>query len=153
MNYNVRIEQFPGQPLAVVRRQATKQQLASVIPQACGEVWNALRAQKLKGGRHVAVYLDTVFNLEVGAEVDEPFSDHGQVIGSSLPVGDVATTTHFGPYQRLGDAHEAIQQWCKAQHRETVLPCWETYGHWLDEWNNDPSKIRTDVYYPVKPTP
>lgn len=49
------------------------------------------------------------------------------------------------PYQRLGEAHEAIQQWCKTHGREFAWPCWETYGHWIDEWNKDPSKIRTDV--------
>jgi hypothetical protein len=26
-------------------------------------------------------------------------------------------------------------------------PNWEVYGHWQDEWNSDPSKIRTDVFY------
>jgi len=57
----------------------------------------------------------------------------------------------LGPYQRLADAHQAIQQWCKAQRREPVRPCWEIYGHWLDEWNADPSRIRTDVYYLLKP--
>ena len=28
-----------------------------------------------------------------------------------------------------------------------VGPSWEIYGHWRDEWNRDPSKIRTDVFY------
>jgi len=27
---------------------------------------------------------------------------------------------------------------------------WELYGHWLDEWNSDPSKIRTDIFYLLK---
>jgi effector-binding domain-containing protein len=130
------------------------QQLGPVIQEACGTVWNVLRAQQVKGaGRHVAVYLDSVFNLEVGVELDAPFSGHGEVVGSSLPAGEVATTTHLGPYQRLPDAHQAIQQWCMAHRREPARPCWETYGHWLDEWNNDPGKIRTDVYYLLKPGP
>lgn len=154
MNYSVRIERFPGRPLAVVRRRAAIQQLGTVIQEACGTVWNVLRAEQVKGaGRHVAVYLDSVFNLEVGVELDAPFGGHGEVIGSSLPAGEVATTTHFGPYQRLADAHQAIQKWCADHGRQPVRPCWETYGHWLDEWNTDPSKIRTDVYYLLKPGP
>jgi hypothetical protein len=28
-------------------------------------------------------------------------------------------------------------------------PNWEVYGHWKDEWNSDPSKICTDVFYLV----
>ena len=147
MSYQVRLEQFPGHALAVVRRRATKAQFASVIPEACGLVWNAIRAHDLKGGRHVAVYLDNVYNLEIGVELDAPFTGGGEVVPSSLPAGPVAVTTHFGPYQNLGQAHDAIHQWLKQTGREAIRPCWETYGHWLDEWNNDPSKIRTDVYY------
>ena len=150
MNYKVRLEQFPGRPLAVVRRQASIQQSGRVIQEVCGTVWNVLRSEQIKGGRHVAIYLDDVFNLEVGAEIDAPFSGSGEVIGSSLPAGEVATTTHFGPYQRLVEAHRAIQRWCQANHREPVRPCWEIYGHWIDEWNNDPGKIRTDGYYLLK---
>jgi len=151
MSYSIHIEQFPGKPLAIVRRQASMQQLGPVIQQACGLVWNALRAQQVKGaGRHVAVYRDSVMNIEVGVELEAPFTGAGEVVPSSLPAGEVAVTTHFGPYQRLVDAHEAIHHWCKTNSREPIRPCWEIYGHWLDEWNNDPSKIRTDVYYLLK---
>jgi effector-binding domain-containing protein len=151
MSYQVRVEKFPGQRLAVARRRVTKPQLSKVVPEACGTVWSALRAVQIRGGRHVAVYLDDVINVEIGVELDVPFSGAGEVIPSSLPAGDVATTTHFGPYPGLGAAHEAIHRWCEANDREPIRPCWETYGHWVDEWNKDPSKIRTDVYYLLKP--
>ncbi len=93
---------------------------------------------------------DGQFDLEIGAEVDAPFAGKGEVVASTLPVGEVATTTHFGPYNQLGGAHLAIQDWCAANNRTTIEPCWEIYGHWLDEWNKDPSKIRTDVFYLIK---
>ena len=48
MNYDVRIEQFPGRPLAVVRLQASLQQLGPVIQQACGTVWNVVRTKGMK---------------------------------------------------------------------------------------------------------
>ena len=57
MEYDVRLEQLSSRPLAVVRRRASLQQLAKVIPDACGTVWGVVRAQKIAGaGRHVAVY-------------------------------------------------------------------------------------------------
>jgi effector-binding domain-containing protein len=59
----------------------------------------------------------------------------------------VATTVHFGPYQRLGDAHAAIRQWCAEQGHALMGTCWEIYGHWEEIWNSDPSKIRTDVFH------
>jgi effector-binding domain-containing protein len=151
VEYDVRLEQKTSRPLAVVRRRARSQELARVVPDACGTVWNVIRAQKVTGaGRHVAIYWDDVINLEVGVELDSPFAGHGEVVGSATPAGAVATTVHFGSYNWLGEAHQAIRQWC-AKHGHTVAgPNWEVYGHWLDEWNKDSTKIRTDVFYLVK---
>jgi effector-binding domain-containing protein len=151
MEYDVRLEQLSSRPLAVVRRRASVQELARVVPDACGVVWNVIRAQQVPGaGRHVALYWDDKINLEVGVELDAPFAGHGEVVGSATPAGAVATAAHFGPYDRLGEAHQAVRRWC-ADHGYTLAgPGWEIYGHWQDEWNNDPDKIRTDVFYLVK---
>jgi effector-binding domain-containing protein len=151
MEYEVRLEQSSSRPLAVVRRRASAQELSRVVPDACGVVWNVVRAQQIKGaGRHVALYLDCEINLEVGVELDTPFAGHGEVVGSATPAGPVATAAHFGPYGRLGEAHQAIHDWCAKHGHELAGPSWEIYGHWVDEWNNDPSKIRTDVFYLLK---
>ena len=152
MEYLVQLQQQSSQPLAVVRRRASSQELAKVVPDACGTVWGALRAAKIAGaGRHVAIYWDCVINLEVGVELEAPFAGAGEVLAAATPAGAVAMATHFGPYHRLGEAHQAIRQWC-AQHGYTLAgPNWEIYGHWIDEWNKDPSKIRTDVFYLLKP--
>ncbi len=151
MEYDVRLEQLGSRPLAVVRRRASSQELSRVVPDACGTVWNVVRAQQVPGaGRHVALYWDDVINLEVGVELEAPFAGHGEFIGSATPAGAVATTTHFGPYDQLCGAHQAIHQWC-ANHGYTLAgPSWEIYGHWIDEWNKDPAKIRTDVFYLLK---
>jgi effector-binding domain-containing protein len=151
MEYDVRLEQLPSQPLAVVRRRASSNELAKVVPDACGLVWNVVRAQKVPGaGRHVALYWDDQINLEVGVELEAPFAGHGEVVGSATPAGTVATTTHLGPYGGLHGAHQAILQWCAAHGYALAGPNWEIYGHWIDEWNTDPSKIRTDVSYLLK---
>jgi effector-binding domain-containing protein len=148
MTYELRLKQLAARPLAVVRRRATRQQLPAVIPDACGTVWNVVRAKKIPGaGRHVAVYLDDQINLEVGVELEAPFAGYGEVVPSQTPAGTVATTTHFGPYQRLAGAHDAIHDWCTTHGHALAGPSWEIYGHWEDAWNADPSKIRTDVYY------
>src|SRR5262245_55035172 len=114
MQYNIRLDSEPGRPLAVVRRRAKPQELSKVVPECCGLVWNVMRAQNVAGaGRHVAIYYDDVINVEIGVEVSTPFSGHGEVVGSTLPTGPIVLTTHFGPYQLLGAAHDAIHQWCK----------------------------------------
>src|SRR5262245_11338300 len=98
MHYDVRLEQLSSQPTAVVRRCASSQELSRVVPDACGVVWNVLRAQQVAGaGRHIALYLDDQINMEVGVELNGPFAGHGEVVASATPAGMVATVTHFGP--------------------------------------------------------
>lgn len=148
MEYAIRLERLDSRPLAVVRRRARQQELSKVVPEACGVVWSVIRSQQIAGaGRHVAVYLDGQINLEVGVELDAPFSGYGDVVGSATPAGLVAWTTHQGPYGLMGKAHEAILRWCEKHGHTLAGPSWEVYGHWKDEWNSDPSKITTDIYY------
>jgi hypothetical protein len=146
-SYVVQIEQHSSVPLAVTRRQARSAELARLVPECCGLVWNAVRAQQAKGGRHVALYWDSSIRLEVGVELLGPFVDQGEVVRSATPAGAVALVTHWGPYGGLGTAHDAIRQRCAADNRALAGPRWEIYGHWQREWNTDPSQIRTDVYY------
>jgi len=133
--------------LAVIRRSVSVSDLARVVPECCGLVWNAVRAQQARAGRHVALYWDSSIRLEVGVELFSPFVDSGEVVTSATPAGQVAAVTHYGPYRGLGSAHDAIRAWCSAHDRTPAGPSWEIYGHWLPEWNSDPSLIRTDVCY------
>jgi effector-binding domain-containing protein len=147
----VRVERVAAKPIAVVRRRAVAGQLSSVVPEGCGTVWKALKALGVEGaGRNVAVYRGApggLIDVEVGAEVAKPFAGSGEVAGSVTPAGEVATATHFGPYGGLGAAHRAVRDWCKANGRTAAGENWEVYGHWLPAWNQDPSQIRTDVFY------
>jgi effector-binding domain-containing protein len=147
VSHAVRVEQLSSIPLAVIRRQANRSELSRVVPECCGLVWNAVKAQHARGGRHVAVYWDGSIRLEVGVELQGPFTERGEVVTSATPAGVVAWSTHLGPYGRLGGAHDAIRQWCLANNRRLAGPSWEIYGHWRPEWDADPSQIRTDVYY------
>jgi effector-binding domain-containing protein len=148
MASDVRLEQLSSRPLAVVRRRASSQELSKVVPDACGTVWSVVRAQQVKGaGRHVAIYWDGEINLEVGVELPAPFAGYGEVVNSATPAGLVAITTHYGPYSQLHEAHEAIRLWCRDNGYTLAGPNWEIYGHWKDEWNSDPAKICTDVFY------
>ena len=145
--YNVQVQRLDSISLAVIRRQAKHSELSRVVPECCGLVWNAVRAQQAKGGRHVALYFDDSVRLEVGVELLGAFNEQGDVVRSATPSGIVASVTHFGPYSGLDSAHGAIRDWCKANNHSLAGPNWEIYGHWKNDWNTDPSQIRTDVYY------
>jgi len=154
MSYAIQFEQVVSHPIAVIRRRVSPKELPKIVPQLCGLVWTTLKsAQITDAGRHVAIYRHAdggLLDIEVGVEVGSPFPGRDEVVGSTLPAGDVATLAHFGPYHKLADAHQALRQWCTAHARTPAGISWEIYGHWLDEWNQDPSKIRTDIFYLLK---
>jgi effector-binding domain-containing protein len=147
MEYVVQLEQGTPQLTAVVRCQATQAELAKVVPRLCGEVWSFFQASQLpRPGRHLALYLDWVMNIEVGVEVSQPFAGNGRVVCSAIPAGLVATATHWGSYAKLGDAHDAVRDWAAKNGHSLAGPSWEVYGHWSD----DPAQVRTDVFWLLK---
>ncbi len=138
-------------PLAVVRRRARASELAVAVPEGCGVVWSFVRAQKLQAGRNVAVYWDGTIRLEVGVEFNGPVPEGCEIARSATPAGPAASVAHFGPYNELGAAHQAIRDWCSTHNCHLAGPNWEIYGHWQNDWNTDPSQIRTDVFYLLEP--
>lgn len=146
----VRMEEVPPLAIAAIRRVVGRSELSRVVPEGCGLVWNALKAQGIRGGRNVAIYWNGEILLEVGVECSA-FAERDGLVRTSTPAGPVASVPHFGPYGALGTAHHAIQQWAREANRRLTGPNWEIYGHWEEAWNRDPSRIRTDVCYQVAP--
>ena len=112
-------------------------------------VWTFTRERNLPAGRNVAVYRDGSIRLEVGVELAVPFEEDNGVARSATPAGPTAFVTHIGPYDQLGLAHSAVRNWCTSNGHRLAGPNWEIYGHWQAEWNANPSKIRTDIFYQV----
>lgn len=151
MSYKARLVHAAPTPLLVVHRRAQISQFSKVIPDGCGVVWNFIKATNITPrGRNVAVYRPTntpEFALEIGVEVGAGAAGGGEVALSSTPSGEAVTAAHIGPYSMLKNAHAAVQAWCAANNRQIAGPSWEVYGHWTD----DESKLRTDVFYLLKP--
>jgi effector-binding domain-containing protein len=146
----VTIQKLQSIPLVVMRGRANAGDLSRIVPEWCGLVWNAVKAQQTKAGRHVAIYWDSTIRIEVGVELLGPFVDQGNVVHSATPAGLIASATHLGPYHQLGATHQAVREWCKARNHTLAGPNWEIYAHWLPEWNTNPSQIRTDIFYLVE---
>jgi effector-binding domain-containing protein len=147
MSHQIKLTEAKAITTAVIRSQVPVQELARFVPAACGEVWQFIRSAGLRQpGRHVTLYLDGGF-VEVGAEVSEPFAGNERIRCSELPAGRTVTTVHFGPYQHLKRAHDAIHEWCIRHGHQCSGTSWEIYGHWEESWNMDASKIRTDVFH------
>ena len=117
------------------------------------QVYSAARAGAVHlDGQNVFVYhalpdRPTELDVAFGVGVTAPFATVDAVQPTQLPTGEVATTTHWGSYAKLGAAHAAVVEWCRAHGRQQTGASWEVYGHWTD----DETRLRTDVFYLLQP--
>ena len=157
MTYEVELQRADARPMAAVRGTANVHNISKQIPALLSQVWEFLRASDVPHlGLNVVLYhsdpeqnelffTDTGIPIEAGVLVPGEFDANETVIRSELPQGQVATTVHFGPYDRLPAAHAAIRDWCSSNAHALAGPNWEIYGH----WNENPEEVRTDVFYLV----
>lgn len=133
--------------LAVVQRRLKWSELGSNLIPLLDRVYVQVRMGKItQSGHNVFVYRDPRedgVTAEVGVEVSGPFEAIDDVVYSSTPSGEVASTLHIGPYSDLGGAYDALAQWCREQNRPRGKIYWEVYG----DWNEDPAKLKTEVFY------
>jgi effector-binding domain-containing protein len=149
--YQVQLTHLESVALAVVRREVSRAELVAAVRDGCGRAFAFARRHHLQAGRNVAVYWDGRIRLDAGVELPAIFAEEEGIVRSATPPGLTAFVAHLGPYDQLGAAHAAIREWCSAQGRRLTGPNWEIYGHWQTEWNADPSRIRTDIFYQVAP--
>ena len=147
MTYQIKVHSAPVRHLAVVRRRLRWSELGANLIPLLDRVYAQVRAGKVvQSGHNVFVYRDATkdgVTAEVGVEVSGPFEAIGEVVYSSTPSGEVAATLHIGPYSDLGRAYDALAQWCREHNRSRARAYWEVYG----DWNEDPAKIETEVFY------
>lgn len=148
MGYEFRVLQTPERRLLAVHDQSKSGgELPVKIKTNLDKVWAYLRANGAKPGHNVVVYRNYdkatgVMTIDVGVQVDSGLPGDGTVVPTTTPGGLVATTTHIGPYDKLGNASSALHQFCNTHDHPIAGPTWEEYGDWTD----DVSKLRTDVF-------
>ena len=151
--YTVSLQIAGPRTIAAVHARVPLAAVASTFRRYLDQVYDAARAGAVKlDGQNVFVYRPvtdrpTELDVAFGVGVTAPFAAAGAVEPTALPVGEVATTTHWGNYATLGGAHAAIDEWCRSHGRRRAGPSWELYGHWTD----DESRLRTDVFHLLEP--
>ena len=81
--------------------------------------------------------------------VDEDFEPEGDIAVQTIGGGEYAVTTHFGPYDRLGETYtQLFRQWLLQSDRELRSePCMEFYLN--DPESTEPEDLLTDVCLPL----
>jgi effector-binding domain-containing protein len=147
MQYEIKIHSVPARQLAVVRQRRKWSELGEHLIPLLDRVYAQVRAGNvIQSGQNVFMYkagTQDGVTVEVGVEVSNQFEDKDDVMYSSTPSGEVASTLHTGPYSDLGGAHNAVIQWCKEHQRPWANVWWEVYG----DWEEDPTQLQTEVFY------
>lgn len=149
MPYNVVVEAAQAELVAAVRAKAPVGGVARVWKPALDQVWAFLKANGGLGpGHNLFLYhhphhRNKAMDIDFGVQVARRFALEGDVRCIETPAGEVARTVHVGPYDRLGDAHNAIHSWCAANNRQIARASWEIYG----DWNDDPALLETTIKY------
>jgi hypothetical protein len=80
------------------------------------------------------------------ATVGEDFTAEGEIGVQTIEGGEYAVTTHFGPYERLGETYKRfLGQWLPRSGRELrSAPCLEVYLN--DPEGTDPEDLVTNIY-------
>ena len=149
MKYELMVQAVQPELVAAVRATVTISEIPRACKPALDQVWAFLKTQSaMVPGHNFFLYhhparRNEAMNIDFGVQVTRRFEPRGVVGCIETPAGEVASTVHIGPYDRLGDAHNAIRAWCAAHHRKIAQASWEIYG----DWNRDPALLETAVKY------
>ena len=82
--------------------------------------------------------------------VDEQFRPAGEIGVQTIPGGDYAVLTHFGPYAQLSESYaRLLGQWLPRSGRNLGLtPCFEVYLNSPE--NTEPEDLITDIHAPLE---
>jgi len=150
--YEVKIETIKAQPTMTIRFRARHDELSKKYGEVFGKLFGYVTSKggEFSGapfGRYHSMTEEEV-EVEAGLPVAKVIEGKGEIKASELPGGKVATTIHLGPYEKLGEAHEAIQAWASKNGHKPSGGVWEYY---LTDPGKEPdqSKWQTKLYLPI----
>jgi len=139
----VRLE--PARSTAVRRASTTWAEFPALWPRLSGQVWDCLRAGGVTSGcPNVMLYRDRPdggVDVEIGVELRVPCELTGEVVGSTLPGGRVASVEHHGPFDRMDEAYQVFDTWRETNRLPKPTVHWEVYGPHSDDPNEQTMTI------------
>jgi effector-binding domain-containing protein len=109
---------------------------------ACPEFTAAIAGTPGPHWTNVMLYRGEAPNVEVGVLAPSAFRPTGRVTASELPGGRAATATHRGDPGQIGETHDAVREYARANGLETTGILWEIYGH-----PDDTGSFATEVFH------
>jgi effector-binding domain-containing protein len=152
MEYRCELLDRPAQPALVIRTRAPVQSLPQVVGQAYGAIlqYAGRLGFQPSGAPFVAYYnMDMAdLDMEIGFPFEQKPEGEGNVLAGEIPGGKAAACLHVGPYDQVGAAYEALQEWMQANG---CVPAGVAYEFYLnDPGTTPPAELQTQVVFPLK---
>ncbi len=152
MSYEVETQNLDTRHALSIRATSTPQELGQILAQLLPEVWQYAKQNgvEITGPPFTRYYEAGPDSLEIeaGIPVARPALGNGRILASQLPGGPVAVTVHVGPYEKLREAHAAIEKWMHASGKRAGGAPWESYVTDPGE-EPDPNKWQTQIFQPL----
>jgi len=155
MTYSITRREIAAQPVLMVKRRVKPSEVASTLAEVLGHVFTHAQQNGIAlAGQPLTRYLEWgpgLWTIEAGMPVAAHLSEttrEAEVRAGLLPGGFVATTTHTGSYDRLTEAHAALQQWIEAEGHTPAGAPWEVYTTDPADYP-DPKDWKTEIFWPL----
>lgn len=151
MDYEIEERDEPIKPALSIRTTCKASEIGPTLGKILPEVGKYVRETGATPVgppfcRYIAMTEDS-WELEGGIAVEAPVPPSERVQVGILG-GHVAVTLHTGPYDKLGQAHEALCAWATAHGKERAGAPWELYITDPGELP-DPATWQTLVFLPI----
>jgi len=152
MAYPVEVVKLQAQPALVVRTRVKLADLGAELRAILPEVFQFALAQNagvagMPFTRYLAAFGEEI-EIEAGLPVTKRVPPGGRITLIELPGGPTAVTTHFGPYERLPAAREAVKAWLREKGKAASDAMWEEYVTGPGD-EPDPEKWETRICQPI----
>ncbi len=157
MRHTVVRKDLAPQPVLLVRRRIKRTAVAATIGEALGHIFQYAQQHGIAlDGHPLTRYSEPglgLITIEPGMRIANAHHNvqarEDIVVEATLPGGPVASTIHTGPYDTLGEAYAAVEEWIESHHLESAGAPWEYYITDPAEFP-DPKDWRTEVFWPIR---
>jgi effector-binding domain-containing protein len=152
MDYPIAVQDLEAQPIISIRGRHSQAEIPAFLGRSFGLLFGHLKLLGVEPAGPPFVIYHAFGPVGIDAEVCVPVatvvSAAGGVQARVLPSMTVAGTLHIGPYEALGAAYDAIQDWTRGHGFEAAGPMRERYLNGPGD-NVSPAEYRTEVEVPV----
>lgn len=152
MSYSCEIREQTAQATLAIRTRSAVERLPEVFGQSIGAIFAYLGelGEGPAGVPYAAYYnMDMQdLDIEIGLPVTRVLPGRGTIQPSQLPGGKAATYLHTGPYNELGAAYDALNQFILDQGLQATGVAYEIYLG--DPSQTPPQELQTLILFPLK---